>query len=363
METYWNTKIDLIGLDISGRWCILFVINLRGGASMKRLFILSMILFVVIGTAVFASGAQEQQADDTYDIVFIPKLVGIPWFTAMENGFKDYAEETGGLNVSVLGAPDTDPAAQARLLEDAIAQEPDAIVVVPNDTDVLEPVLQRGRDAGILMVTQEAPGVQNADLDIEFLIAEKYGADMMELFVREAGEEGGYAVMVGGLTVTSHNQRADMAVKHQEENYPGLYQVSSRLEGSESVEEAQDRTLELIAAYDDLVGVIYIGSLGAIGGAQAVTSLNTDEITIVGGSVPSQAKSYLAEGSINANYISNPYRIGRDSAFIVEHVLDGGSLDDIGDLPEYGEPIVDGNVITFHAPSEVTAENADSFGF
>ena len=329
---------------------------------MKRFLLVTTVLLTLGSSMLFANGGTEVD-DGSYDIVFIPKLVGIPWFTAMENGLKDYAEQAGGINVSVVGAPDTDPAAQARILEDAIAQEPDAIIVVPNDTAVLEPILKRGRDAGILMVTQEAPGVANADMDIEFLIAEKYGADMMELFVREAGSEGGYAVMVGGLTVTSHNQRADMAVAYQEENYPGLYRVSSRLEGSESVEEAQDRTLELIAAHDDLVGMIFIGSLGAIGASQAVASLNRDDFTVVGGSVPSQAKSYLEEGSIDANYISNPYRIGRDSAYIVQYVLDGGQLSSIGDLPEYGTPMVDGSVITFHAPSEVTADNADSFGF
>jgi len=325
--------------------------------------IVTILLVLLVGSVMAFATPQPETRDDTYEIVFIPKLVGIPWFTAMENGLKDYASENGGIDVSIVGAPDTDPAAQARILEDAIAQEPDAIIVVPNDTQVLEPILQRGRDAGILMVTQEAPGVANADLDIEFLIAEKYGADMMELFVREAGTEGGYAVMVGGLTVTSHNQRADMAVAYQEANYPGLYQVSSRLEGSESVEDAQDRTLELIAAHDDLIGMIYIGSLGAIGGSQARASLNRDDFTIVGGSVPSQAKSYLEEGLIDANYISNPYRIGRDSAYVVEYVLDGGGLASIGNLPEYGTPQVAGSVITFHAPSEVTAENADSFGF
>ncbi|VDA99584.1 hypothetical protein S1OALGB6SA_655 [Olavius algarvensis spirochete endosymbiont] len=321
------------------------------------------LLIVVVLLAVFSLSTCSRGDDDAYEIVFIPKLVGIPWFTAMENGFEDYAAEIGDLKISVLGAPDTDPAAQARILEDAISQEPDAIVVVPNDTAVLEPIMARGREAGILMVSQEAPGIQNADMDIEFLIAERYGADMMELFVREAGSEGGYAIMVGGLTVTSHNQRADMAVKHQEENYPGLYQVTSRLEGSESVEDAQNRTLELAAAYDDLVGMIYIGSLGAIGGSQATKSLNRDDIAIVGGSVPSQAKSYLEEGSIDANYISNPYRIGRDSAYLVRHLLSGGTIADVGDLPEYGTPAIDGTVVTFHAPSEVTAENADMFGF
>lgn len=329
---------------------------------MRRHVALVLVLLITAGGALFAGGGQEAQ-DDTFEIVFIPKLVGIPWFTAMENGFEDYAEEIGDLDITVVGAPDTDPAAQARILEDAIAQEPDAIVVVPNDTQVLEPILARGREAGILMVTQEAPGVRNADLDIEFLIAERYGSDMMDLFVREAGTEGGYAIMVGGLTVESHNQRADMAVAHQEASYPGLYQVTSRLEGSESVEEAQDRTLELIAAYDDLVGVIYIGSLGAIGGAQAITSLGRDDIAIVGGSVPSQAKSYLEAGSVNANYISNPYRIGRDSAYVVRHFLNGGDFSTLGGLPEYGEAEIAGNVITFHAPAEVTAQNADAFGF
>ncbi|MCF7944921.1 MAG: hypothetical protein K9L75_05245 [Spirochaetia bacterium] len=65
----------------------------------------------------------------------------------------------------------------------------------------------------------------------------------------------------------------------------------------------------------------------------------------------------------DTNYISNPYRIGKDSAYIVQNMLEGGSLADIDELPEYGAPIVEGNVITFHAPAEVTAENADSFGF
>ena len=329
---------------------------------MRRQFAIALVVLVTATGALFAGGGTEAQ-DDALRIVFIPKLVGIPWFTAMENGFEDYAAEIGDLAITVVGAPDTDPAAQARILEDAIAQEPDAIVVVPNDTQVLEPILARGREAGILMVTQEAPGVRNADLDIEFLIAERYGSDMMELLVREGGSEGGYAIMVGGLTVGSHNQRADMAVAHQEANYPGLYQVTSRLEGSESVEEAQDRTLELIAAYDDLVGVMYIGSLGAIGGAQAITSLGRSDIAIVGGSVPSQVKSYLEEGSVGANYISNPYRIGRDSAYVVRHFLSGGDFADLGELPEYGAAEIAGNVITFHAPAEVTVQNADAFGF
>lgn len=198
---------------------------------MRRAILMIVALMVVCSFSVFGTGNAEQRSQEKVTLVFVPKLVGIPWFNAMENGFKDYAQEVGDLEISVVGAPDTDPAAQARILEDVIAQQPDAIVVVPNYTQVLEPIMARGREAGILMVAQEAPSIENADLDIEFLIAERYGRDAMELFVREAGSTGGYAIMVGGLTVESHNQRADMAVLHQEANYPDLYQVTAGLKG------------------------------------------------------------------------------------------------------------------------------------
>ena len=331
----------------------------------KAFVVVVMLAFMVISMPVFAGGQQEAAGEDQFEIVFIPKLIGIPWFNAMEDGLKAYAEENGNIKVTVAGAPEADPAQQARILEDTIARKPDCIIVVPNDTRALEPVLKKGLDAGILMITQEASSVKNAVADIEFLIPENVGRDYMEAVVREGGSTGGYAIMVGGLTVESHNARADHAVAYQEANYPDMYQVTSRLEGSESVEDAHDKTLELIQAYDDLKAILYIGSLGGIGGAVAVDEKNmSDKVAIVGTSVPSQAKKYLAAETMDACIISNPYRIGVDSADIAWTLFNNGrDISAITEVPEYGEVIIDGKIITFHAPAEVTAENADSFGF
>ncbi len=60
---------------------------------MRKTLSIAVVLLIVFSMSAFAGGAGR--SDDTYEIVFIPKLVGIPWFTAMENGFKDYAEEVG----------------------------------------------------------------------------------------------------------------------------------------------------------------------------------------------------------------------------------------------------------------------------
>ena len=64
-----------------------------------------------------------------------------------------------------------------------------------------------------------------------------------------------------------------------------------------------------------------------------------------------------------ADYIGNPYRIGLDSAYIVQQLLAGVPLAELTELPSYGTAQIDGKIITFHADTEVTAENADSFGF
>lgn len=331
---------------------------------MKKNTFISVLLLMSMMITILAPTFTASAEEENYEIIFIPKLIGIPWFTTMEKGLKDYADKVGGMNFTTMGATDTDPAAQARMIEDAIAKKPDCIIVVPNDTATVEPLMKKGLESGILMLSQEAPTIKNAVADIEFLILAQEGKDVVELLVKNAGTKGGYAIMVGGLTVEGHNNRADAMVKYQEENYPDLYQVTSRLEGGENVQVAHDKTLELVTAYPDMVGLITIGSLGGIGAAQAVREKNLiGKFFVIGCSVPSEAKSYLEDKSMAANYIGNPYRIGLDTAYIVEHLLGGKKLEEITELPEYGTPLIEDKMITFHADSEVTFENADSFGF
>jgi simple sugar transport system substrate-binding protein len=327
-------------------------------------------VYVMVVVLLFCSAipflAGASQKDDVYEVVFIPKLIGIPWYASMENGLKEYAETLGGMKITVSGAPDPDPAQQARILEDAIAKGPDCIMVVPNDPATLEPLLKRAQDAGIDVITQEAASIKNATADVEFLINEIVGEQYIEALVEAKGSKGGYAIMVGGLTNESHNARADAMVAYQEKNYPDLYQVSERLEGSESVPIAHDKTLELIQAHDDLLGVLYVGTLGPIGGANAVEEKNLiGEIAIIGTATPSQAKDYLARGSITACIISNnPAKIGMAMLDIAHKLfIEGKSVSDIKTVPHFGDVKLVGKAIYFHAEAYCTAENADEFGF
>lgn len=307
----------------------------------------------------------EKEEEKVMEVVFIPKLIGIPWFSQMEKGLKETAAELGNMNISVSGPVEADPVQQAKALEDVLAKEPDCIIVVPNDTKVLEPILAKARKQGVLVITQEASTVENADLDIEFIITEEIGRQYGEMLAANMDGKGEFAIMVGSLTAESHNARADAALDYLAKNYPDMKEATSRVEGSESVEQAHDKTLELMKAYPDLNGILYIGSNGALGGATAIREKNlVGKFVVAGTSLPSQSKPYLEDGAITDNVISNPKNIGKSTAFIIDVLRkNNNDITTIADLPVNGATILDGKVLLFHAPAEVTYENADSFGF
>ena len=66
----------------------------------------------------------------------------------------------------MVGPTSADPALQVRAVEDLIAQGVNVIGVVPNDAQVLEPVLKRAMDAGIKVITHESPDAEERGLEL-----------------------------------------------------------------------------------------------------------------------------------------------------------------------------------------------------
>jgi simple sugar transport system substrate-binding protein len=334
---------------------------------MKKLITLALICIFALGLGAsfaFAGGQKEEEkAEEVYDIVYVAKLVGIPWFNATEEGMIKRAEELG-VNAALVGPPDPDPAQQARVVEDMIAKGVDAICVVPNEADTLEPVLGKAMEKGILVLTHESTGQKNNDYDIEMMDNVKVGELHAEKLAELIGGEGGYGVLVGGLSVPTHNEWADAAIAYQEKNYPDMYQVTDRLPGTESVEESHDRVIELMKAYPDLKGVLCFGSLGPIGAAQAVREKGMeDQVEVVGTALPSHAEPYLKDGSMDAGYIYSPIECGETVVFLSKYLLDGNKIEDLDEIPGVGGFSLDGDVITVEGIIEITAENAGTLGF
>ena len=131
----------------------------------------------------------------TYTIATVVKVDGIAWFDRMREGVDQFKDDTGN-DTYMVGPSQADAAAQVQMIENLIAQGVDAICVVPFSVEAVEPVLQKARDKGIVVITHEASNIQNADYDIEAFDNFAYGENLMKVL----GEAMGGAPL--GITVT-----------------------------------------------------------------------------------------------------------------------------------------------------------------
>jgi simple sugar transport system substrate-binding protein len=325
---------------------------------MKKKVALLVIGMLLLSLSIVFAGSEGggSAKKKQYEIVYVAKLIGIPWFNITEDGMKATAEKLGNVKAYVVGAPDPDPAQQARMVEDMVAKGVDAICVVPNDAETVEPALKKAREAGIIVLTHESEKSKSNNYDIEMVDIRAFGARVMEKMIEFTGtDKGGYAVMVGGLTVPTHNAWADAGVAYQKKNFPKFYQ---------SVEDSHDRTLELIKAYPDLKGLAIYGSLGGIGAAQALREKNmTDKISVVCTSLPNQSAQYLEDGSMDWSVLYSPYDCGVSVVTVAHWLLEGNKLEDLKEIPGVGGFRLDGKVIVVEGIIDINKENVGTYGF
>ena len=278
----------------------------------------------------FAGGAQA--SPDKPVIGVVVKIGGIPWFNAMEAGIKKKSAELG-VRAFMVGPTSADPALQVRAVEDLIAQKVDVIGVVPNDAEVLEPVLERARAAGIKVITHESPKQRNADYDFELASAKGFGEAYGKRLVEALGGKGEYAVFVGSLTVPLHNAWADAANAFVKANAPGMTLVGERYGVAENVDQSRSTALDLMRAHPDLKGFLAFGSQGPIGAARAVAEKRmTGKILVMGPFSPGQGRKLVHDGVLTGGFMWNPALAGE--VFVT-----------LGTMVARGEPIKDGTVV------------------
>ena len=304
-------------------------------------------------------------AKGTYTIANTPKCIGISWWDRMEAGNQKFADETGNTVYQSGPTGDADTAVQISSIEDAIASDVDAITVIPFDPSSCETTLAKARDAGIVVISHEAEGMKNVDYDMEAFVNQEYGAHMMDLLAEQMGEKGGYAIGVGSLTSTSHQQWAEGAVKQQKEKYPDMYQVCDVVEGS-SQEAAYNTAKEVIATYPDIAGFIGCDTNDPPGIAMAVEEAGkAGEIAVTGTCLVSQAKDYMNDGTIEKFTFWDPADAGEAMCYLATMVLDGKEIKDGINLgvKGYENCKVKDNTVFGSAWVDVTKENMADYDF
>ena len=312
-----------------------------------------------------AEPAAPEADNSDFTIVTVVKLTGVAWFDRMEIGVNQFAADTG-VDAYQTGAPTADPAEQAKIIEDLIAQGVDAICVVPNSTESLETVLKKAMDAGIVVIAHEAANIQNADFDVEAFDNTEYGHHFMKMLAPMMGEEGQYTTFVGPLTATSHNQWVDGSVAEQEANYPNMELVSNKNETTEDQDNAYAKTKELLQTYPDLKGFQGSAMTDVVGVGHAIEEAGLQDSTyVIGTGLVSTSGQYLETGAIDAIAFWDPAMAGYAMNELALMILKGETPADGVSLqaPGYQNLKLDGHVFTGSAWVDVTKENMGDYDF
>lgn len=315
---------------------------------------------------------KSDKTKEEWTIAVVTKDATSAWFQRMEEGVKQFAEETG-INVIQKGPATPDAASQVQVIDDMISQGVDALCVVPIDSGALEASLEEAMKQGIVVVSHEASNLHNTLFDVEAFTAEDFGATMMDTLAGEMGEEGKYAMMVGYTTTDTHIQYAQAQKDHQVEAYPNMELINNgdvpSAESEESIETAYERAKEILKLNPDLRGFTGVASTDCPGIARAVEELGLqDQVKIVGVGAPNEFRRYIESGTISAVTLWDPQSAGYAMLDIAVKILNGEEVGAGSNLNVEGyESVtqVDGinRVLIGKADIIVRADNIDKYAF
>lgn len=334
---------------------------------MKKVLAVLLVLALVVSFAACANNGGGNQ-EETWKIATVVKDSSDPWFIRMEEGVNKFADDTG-VEAFQKGPASCDAALQVQLLKELIAQDIDALCVVPIDPGACEEVLQEARDKGIVVITHEGSTTVNTDYNIEAFDNIGYGAYMMDELAKAMGEEGEYVCMVSYLTNASHNEWADAAIARQKEMYPNMTLIEEdRVETEDNMEVAYERAKELLKKYPNLKGFLGTSSFDAPGAGKAIAELGLiGKSFAVGTSVTSCAEAQLTDGSCAAVTCWDPADAGYAMNVLAQMILEGKEAEivtglDLG-IEGFDNLTVDGNQINGQGWIVITKDNMSEYQF
>jgi len=169
-----------------------------------------------------ASGEQPQEgkASKDWKIAFIPQLIGIPYFTAMEEGGNDAAKACGVTYLNV-GSPTANAAEQVRLMENLIQQRVDAISISVLDSASLNPVMERAEQAGIVVYTSDSDSPNSVRrVYVAQALDKDLGYTLIDRLAMQIGEAGQIGIISGESTATNLNTWIEFMKEAVATKYP-----------------------------------------------------------------------------------------------------------------------------------------------
>ena len=337
---------------------------------MKKIIAICLSLVMLLGLV--ACGSEKSVANGTEGgeklrIAFIPQLIGIPYFTAMEEGGKQAAAELG-CEFMYVGATEANAAEQSRLMDSLIKQDVDAISVSVLDSSSINPMLKKAQDAGINVFTSDSDSATSVrELYVAQALDKDLGYTLIDTLADEIGGAGKIGIVSGEATATNLNTWIDYMQERMDEKYPDMEVVDIRYTVGGSSEDTLKQAQELMVKNEDLKAIIAVASSNIAGACQAVEQAGKiGEVTVIGYGSPATVKPYMDKGIMKNSILWDAKALGYLTCWAGVQLASGVEFQEENQVPGFEQPVkyfADDHILLLGDPLVITPENVADFDF
>lgn len=234
------------------------------------------------------------------------------WLT-MKAGAEAKAAELGVKLTFDSPVGTTDAQAQYNMVENAISNSVNAIMLAAVDADALASAVDKANEAGIPVIYVDAAASSEnnlASFSTDNAAAGAIAADELAKRINETGE---VAIINAQQGVATCQKREQGFIEEMGKKYPNITIVDT-LYSDGDTQKAMEQTQNLLSAHPDIVGIFAANESNTIGVAQGLTQLQkVGDVIVVGFDPSDTVKELIKDGSVACAMQQNPDVMGSEA--------------------------------------------------
>jgi rhamnose transport system substrate-binding protein len=274
-----------------------------------------------------ASGEEAQSSAEIkkgLKTVSIPKQLGNPYEETEHSGVTEALKEVGGSN-RVSGPTDASASSQVSIINSAVQQKPDALIIAGNDPNAVAPALKQADRRDVKVVAMDSDVAPDArTLFINQTSAPLIGKGQVELIAKQIGGKGEIAIL--SATANATNQNTWIKFMKEELKKPAYKDIKlvKTAYGDDDDQKSFQETQGLLQAYPNLKGIISPTTVGISAAARYLsTSPKKGEVKLTGLGTPNQMRKFVKDGTVEEFALWVPKDVGYLAGYAAAALVSG----------------------------------------
>jgi ribose transport system substrate-binding protein len=244
-------------------------------------------------------------------IAVIPKGTVHSFWQLVKAGAEAAGKEEG-VTINFVG-PDKETAyeRQINILENQVTSGVNGVVLAATDANALVKPVQDAMAKGIPVVTIDsglAQPISDCYIATDNVKGGELAAKKLAELVGDKGSVGQLRILQGTASSDQREQGFNAGMKE----HPGV-SIAETLQFDSDPGKANDRTMEILTAHPDVVGIFAANEPGGVGAANALRQKKLQgKVKLVAFDMSKEEIAALQDGTIQALIVQNPYKMGYD---------------------------------------------------